>query len=77
MKLLVQNKEKTLKTKLKELQQWRRENVYDEAPDQGQDCISPGWLIKENLADNKKIIKARLYAKEDLRLNSSMTAPNK
>ena len=34
--LLVQNKEKTLEAKLKELQQWKSEKVYEEVPYQVQ-----------------------------------------
>ena len=61
---LVQNKEKTLEAKLKESQKWKSENVYKEIPDQGQDCISLRWLIKEILVDNEKAIKTRLCARD-------------
>ena len=38
--LLVQIRGKTLEAKLKELQQWKSEKVYEEVPDKGQDCLS-------------------------------------
>ena len=61
--LLVQNKEKALEAKLKELQLWKSEKVYKEVPDQGQDCISLRWVIKEKLVGSKRFIKAKLCAR--------------
>ena len=35
----------------------------EEVPDEGQNCISLKWLIKKNLVDSEKFIKARLCAR--------------
>ena len=61
--LLVQNKEKIVEAKLKELQQQKSVNVYEKVPEQGQDCISLRLLIKVKLVKNRKFIKVRLCAR--------------
>ena len=49
-----------LDVKQKELDLWKKEGVYIEYANQGQDCISLQWVLKEKFVDNKKIIKTRL-----------------
>ena len=62
-KLLMKNNSDVLEAKQKELDQWKKEGVYTEHTNQGQDCISLQLVLKEKFVDNKKIIKARLYAR--------------
>ena len=47
---------------MKELNQWRNEQVYDKIDDLGQQCISLIWVMKEKVVIEKKIIKACLCA---------------
>ena len=62
-KLLMKNNSDVLEAKQKELDQWKKEGVYAEHTNQGQDCISLQLVLEEKFVDNKKIIKARLYAR--------------
>ena len=62
-KLLMKNNSDVLEAKQKELDQWKKEGVYTEHTNQGQDCTSLQLVLKEKFVDNKKIIKARLYAR--------------
>ena len=48
------------RSQTKEQDQWEKERVYTEHTNQGQDCISLRWVLKEKFVDDKKIIKARL-----------------
>ena len=48
------------RSQTKEQDQWKKERVYTEHTNQGQDCISLRWVLKEKFVDDKKIIKARL-----------------
>ena len=52
--------EDTLLAKLKELNEWKKEQVYTDEKDKGQDCRSLRRVLKEKLVDGNKIIKARL-----------------
>lgn len=61
--LLVKNKCDVIKAKHKELEQWNQEGVYSEQTDEGQDCISLRWVLKEKIIDGEKIVKARLCAR--------------
>ena len=61
--LLMKNNSDILEAKQKELEQWKKEGVYTEHTNQGQDCISLRWILKEKFVDDKKIIKARLCAR--------------
>ena len=51
------------RSQTKEQDQWEKERVYTEHTNQGQDCISLRWVLKEKFVDDKKIIKARLCAR--------------
>ena len=55
--------EDTLLAKLKELNEWKKEQVYTDEKDKGQDCRSLRRVLKEKLVDGNKIIKARLCAR--------------
>ena len=65
--LIVQNKEKTMEAKPKEHHQWKSEKVYEEVPNEGQNCISQ--------IDNIRKISSNLskqdYALEVLRRNKT------
>ena len=61
--LLVKNETDILEAKTKELQQWKKENVFIEEEDQGQACISLRWVLREKIINDKKSIKARLCAR--------------
>ena len=52
-----------LSAKKKELDNWKRYNVYTEAPDIGQLCVSVRWVITEKMGKDRPVIKARLVAR--------------
>lgn len=58
-----QNKEEVTSAKIKELESWKKNNVYEEVPFEDQKCISSKWVIKPKIVDNKFITKARLVLK--------------
>ena len=59
--LLATNKTKELEAKHAELAQWKTMGVYEEVDDNGQDCISLRWVLKDKLDDsNNTTCKARL-----------------
>ena len=60
------NKAKQLEVKLKELSHWEQELVYEEIDDEGQECISLWWVLKEKIDDNGL---KPAYVPEDLRKN--------
>ena len=49
--------------KLKELQNWRINKVYDEVDDEKQSSISVRWVLTEKLIEEKTQVKARLVAR--------------
>ena len=49
--------------KAAELDNWQKQEVYDEVQDKGQPCVSVRWVITPNLVDGKMSTKARLVAK--------------
>ena len=66
-----------LSAKKKELDNWKRYNVYTEVPDTGQQCVSVRWVITEKKGKDRPVIKARLVARgfeeenlNDIRKNS-------
>ena len=61
--LITKSSEDTLHAKLKELNEWKKEQVYIDEKDESQDCISLRGVLKEKLVDSNKIIKARLCAR--------------
>ena len=56
-------KESVLKAKMEELDSWKKNNVYTEVEDVGQERISVRWVVSEKVVDNKIGIKARLCAR--------------
>ena len=60
--LLMKNNSNVLEAEQKELDQWKKEGVYTQHTNQGQDCIPLRWILKEKFLDDTKIIKARLCA---------------
>ena len=58
--LIANNKSQQTEARLKELEQWKREEVYDEVTDVGQNCISLRWVMKEKVYNNEKYIRAWL-----------------
>ena len=52
-----------------ELASWKKNQVFVEVPDEGQDYISVRWVVTEKMKDDVPVIKARLVARgyeEDL-----------
>ena len=85
--LIVQNKEKTMEAKPKQHHQWKSEKVYEEVPNQGQNCISQIGnkreissnlskqdYVLEVLKRNKTSEQAVQRVTEGLRLTCSMIA---
>ena len=52
-----------LSAKKKELDNWRRYNVYTEVPDKGQQCVSVRWVSTEKMGKDRPVNKARLVAR--------------
>ena len=57
------DKEEILAAKESELENWRKNYVYEEVNDVGQPRIGVKWVLSEKLKDGKWKIKARLVAK--------------
>ena len=57
------HKESVAKAKLKELQSWKENNVYNEVEDIGQERISVRWVLTEKVKDGNVVTKARLCAR--------------
>ena len=49
--------------KFAEVENWKRNHVYEEVPFTGQKCVSVRWVFTEKFIDGKKIVKARLVAR--------------
>ena len=60
---ITQNKAEVTGAKIKELESWRNNNVYEEVPFEDQQCISSKWVIKPKIVNNEHKIKARLVLK--------------
>ena len=63
--------------KTTELENWKRNKVYQEVTYNGQKCISVRWVFTEKYVDGKKIVKAGLVARgfeesEPLQVDSPM-----
>ncbi len=59
--LLATNKSRELEAKLAELDQWKTMGVYQEIEDNGQECLSLRWVVKDKLSDEGvQVCKARL-----------------
>ena len=53
----------TLLAKERELESWKREEVYTEVPNEGQSTMSTTWVVKPKVIDGKYSLKARLCAR--------------
>ena len=49
--------------KKQELEAWKSHNVYNEVPNEGQDCMSVRWVVTPKVIDGVASVKARLVAK--------------
>lgn len=49
--------------KERELDNWKKNNVYQAQPYTGQKCISTRWVFTEKFIDGRKAVKARLVAR--------------
>ena len=49
--------------KERELNNWKKNNVYEVLPFTGQKCVSTRWVFTEKFIDGKKAVKARLVAR--------------
>ena len=54
-----ENKEQVHAAKLRELESWKKNMVYDEVDDEGQQCISAKWVVRPKIIDGKQSVKAR------------------
>ena len=62
--VLVCSSDDILTAKLRELENWEKNDVYSAVPDEGQHCISCRWVITEKgNPDGSSYIKARLVAR--------------
>ena len=55
--------EEATRAKLDELESWKRNNVYNEIDNKGQQRISVRWVITRKMKDGKSVVKARLVAR--------------
>ena len=72
----LEEKEEVLRAKLKEIDSWKKNNVYTEVDDEGQKCISVRWVITPKVINGVMSVKARLVARgfeeiPDFRTDSS------
>ena len=52
-----------VETKLKELENWQNNKVYDEVDNEGQDLIPVRWVITEKIVEGITKTRARLVAR--------------
>ena len=45
--LIANNQSDVLDAKEREFDQWKKEDVYNEVTEQGQDCITLRWFLKQ------------------------------
>lgn len=55
--------DKVYEAKVKELDNWKDNDVFVEVEDRGQRCLSVRWVITDKVKEGKNIIKARLVAR--------------
>ena len=55
--------EEVTRAKLDESESWKRNHVYSEVDDKGQQCISVRWVITRKMKDRHSVVKARLVAR--------------
>ena len=52
-----------VEAKMMEFKNWQTHNVYEEVPDNGQNCISVKWVITKKIKNGESVTKARLVAR--------------
>ena len=57
------NTEDVSNAKIKEIENWRANEVYSEVDDAGQNAISTRWVVTEKIKEGKTVTKARLVAR--------------
>ena len=55
--------EEVTRAKLDEFESWKRNNVYSEVDDKGQQCISVRWVITRRMKDGNSVMRARSVAR--------------
>ena len=61
--IICNDKEAILDAKGKELENWKRNQVFEEVKDENQDFISTRWVINNKLKEGTVVTKARLVAR--------------
>ena len=61
--LVLYNKEEVSEAKEKEIENWRKNDVYEEIANEGQRLMSTRWVVTEKVKEGKVITKARLVAR--------------
>ena len=59
----VETEQETLNAKYKELESWKKNEVYEEVEDKGQYCVSVRWVVTPKIIEGKLQTKARLCAR--------------
>ena len=59
----VETLQDTLDAKYKELESWKKNDVYEEVDDEGQHCVSVRWVLIPKMIEGKLQTKARLCAR--------------
>ena len=57
------NTDEVISAKEKEIENWRRNGVYEEVNDVGQPALSVHWVVTEKVKEGETILKARLVAR--------------
>ena len=70
-----QEEQSTLAAKLKELENWKQNNVYEEVPSSNQKAISTRWVITPKEINGQLVTKARLVVRgfEDEAVEKTLT----
>ena len=58
-----ETKEETLEAKLREIESWKKNAVFEEVEDTGQKCVSVRWVVTPKIIDGIMKVKARLVAR--------------
>ena len=61
--LLTELQNQTMKAKMAELENWKKQEVYREEEGMGQWCISVRWVLSWKVKNGENITKARLCAR--------------
>ena len=61
--LVLFNTDEVMSAKENEIENWKRNDVYEEVDDVGQKTLSVRWVVTEKIKKGKTIVKARLVAR--------------